>query len=484
MIEAYYRTGPAAQLLGISAYRLRRLCEIGSINAVLTAGRQWQIPESTIRQLQERGIPPIPQGVLGGPEVDPLRRPRMDEPEGQAFTERPPAVAGEVMESANRVEIAKNQLQRRKVELDIEEVEDEFSRRAKEKAEQDEVRMNEEQRRRSEEEALQGRRELMSACLKYALGHLPQEAPPEIRLKLPGLLAEALGDVDLPESVEQTLLLLDAVVQKALQPWRREQDIDRIIQAAVEQLPTQWHKTVTVAAQKHVRELKNDCSLLEVETTVGELVAGVTCAIEHHRMCQRIVSGLRVPGASNDEAAEAGEIASQALTDLPVGTSERQIKAVAEAALGPLRQRIALREDEALREAVIRGASFPWGFPGPEKEEALEAVRRAFDPLPDGTPRQKLEAAREQVLQPFRAADAQRREKERLIQTGLDEMFGYLLRLVREHNLQKYPSTLAAEMKDDIRKELEKSVTGSEGDEAVRQQVRSSIRRLLGLAKK
>ena len=74
MIEPYYRSGQAAQLIGISAYHVRRLCEAGFIDAVLAASGHWQIPASEIQRLQREGIPEIPAGIHeGSKELLPTR---------------------------------------------------------------------------------------------------------------------------------------------------------------------------------------------------------------------------------------------------------------------------------------------------------------------------------------------------------------------------------------------------------------------------
>jgi excisionase family DNA binding protein len=47
MPETYYRTGAAAQALGLSSYQVRRLAEAELIDAEFT-GNQWRIPASEI----------------------------------------------------------------------------------------------------------------------------------------------------------------------------------------------------------------------------------------------------------------------------------------------------------------------------------------------------------------------------------------------------------------------------------------------------
>lgn len=368
MIEPYFRTGPAGKLLNISSYHMRRLCEIGLINAVLTAGGQWQIPASTIRQLQEQGVPPIPQGLLGGQAEDPPRRPRMDEPEDQASAERPQADSAEVMESADRVKIAKDQLQRREVELDIEEVEDEFGRRARAKAEREEVRMEMEQRTRQREEASQGRLKLESAWLKYAWSRLPEDTPPDVKLAIPGLLSETLGELDLAQELDHILPLVDAVVDKALSPWRRQRRVDEVIEAAVDQclasikpgLPTaQLRKAAIAVAHHSVRLLGDKATMEEVEAAAQHASMPLVRGFEHFRACQKFTSRLQVRGASPDEMDEAREVVGRVCEGLPAGASERQMAAAADEALEPLRQRILVREEVAMREDVIRCTPLP-----------------------------------------------------------------------------------------------------------------------------
>jgi hypothetical protein len=63
MGKPYYRIGQAAKLLGISSYHLRRLCELGIIEAEFS-GHQWQILVSVIEEVQRTGVPPIPSGEL------------------------------------------------------------------------------------------------------------------------------------------------------------------------------------------------------------------------------------------------------------------------------------------------------------------------------------------------------------------------------------------------------------------------------------
>ena len=48
--QILYRVGQAAKDLGVSSYRLRRLCETGLINAEFS-GKQWEIPAGEVERL-------------------------------------------------------------------------------------------------------------------------------------------------------------------------------------------------------------------------------------------------------------------------------------------------------------------------------------------------------------------------------------------------------------------------------------------------
>src|SRR5215472_12206214 len=60
--EVLYRVGQAAKDLGVSSYRIRRLCETGLISAEFS-GHQWEIPASEIARLKRDGIPSAPKIV-------------------------------------------------------------------------------------------------------------------------------------------------------------------------------------------------------------------------------------------------------------------------------------------------------------------------------------------------------------------------------------------------------------------------------------
>jgi excisionase family DNA binding protein len=131
MSDNFYRSGQAAKQLGVSSYHLRRLCEVGEINAELTAGQQWRIPASEIVRLRREGIPDIPVESDDGEDAT------YTSSEGEP--EDPPdgllaAPSAELIEAAEEVKIVENRLRKRRVERESEEVEDWFRDRDRQQA--------------------------------------------------------------------------------------------------------------------------------------------------------------------------------------------------------------------------------------------------------------------------------------------------------------------------------------------------------------
>ena len=68
------------------------------------------------------------------------------------------------------------------------------------------------------------------------------------------------------------------------------------------------------------------------------------------------------------------------------------------------------------------------------------------------------------------------RQRERLIDSGVNGIFDYLLKLEREYELPKSHWTLDSELKEPIRKALQEELTGKETAEQVAGIVRRLVR--------
>lgn len=239
MSEGYYRTGSAARMLGISPYHLRRLCETGLVRGDLLPSGQWRVPASEIERLQREGIPPIPQGLRD--EEEDLLAEEDWEPEEQdpVGSGRSTETNAEVAESVHQIAIAQNQLEKRKIDFLRQELEDRFRAREKQAADQSAARMFSARQQLDQEREAARQQRWRDDWLDYALRSLPGDAPPEVRMNLPDLVDEALSGTDSRQAQHVTQSLVDASLARALRPHRHQQKIDRLIEEAVDRLPSE-----------------------------------------------------------------------------------------------------------------------------------------------------------------------------------------------------------------------------------------------------
>src|SRR5215831_10920150 len=116
--QILYRMGQAAKELGVTSYRIRRLCETGMINAEFTAGRQWEITASEIERLKRDGVPSAPK-IIDTDDAEASSAPNGNERAAPTLLADP---SPEMIDAAEQAEIsgrqlvvAKNELEQNKV---------------------------------------------------------------------------------------------------------------------------------------------------------------------------------------------------------------------------------------------------------------------------------------------------------------------------------------------------------------------------------
>jgi hypothetical protein len=200
-----------------------------------------------------------------------------------------------------------------------------------------------------EAEARHCRQQWETSWLDYALKLLPSDVPHSLELDVHRTVAELLPRLDAQQPEQLTKRLIQAAIDKTLQPWHRRKEIEKIIEEARNQLPVQvrswsstpseWEARTMSAAAVAIAQLGDGAPLAEIRAAAVE--AG-----------NRVRTGY--------EAWKAGED-----------------------------QRLAC-------EQMVR-----WVCDG---DDAREAVRQALEKLPAGATRAKMESARDTALAPFRAA--------------------------------------------------------------------------------
>jgi excisionase family DNA binding protein len=367
MQPLYYSTGQVARQLGVTMPMVRALCENRVIAAQTTPGGQWRVPAAEVERLKRDGLPPIPR---------PLPRERGFEMEDEpfahsAYSEFVPEQSEEVAAAADQVAIAESTLARRRIERDIEETEDWFLERERQKAAAQAAAWEREQ----EKQAGQQRAEWIQQWLKYALNSLPYAAREEAEIEVHSAVQAVLSGAptNQPESI--TRRLVDAAVRKALTPWNRREETTRALKASVDSLPwmirnSSEHEELKQrawdAAAAALSRVRVDASYSEMESAAKQAVQPMIREYEHARACERIVENAYILGAIGTEGDAAKEAVRRAIAALPVGASDKQLELAAAAALAPYKAAVAARSEKARlaeeKESQRRAAEFKVGL--------------------------------------------------------------------------------------------------------------------------
>jgi hypothetical protein len=154
MQALFYSTGQVARELGTTQAAVRILCESGAIASETTPGGHLRISESEVKRLKRDGLPPIPR-PLPTERAVPARNVQACLQERSDSSEE----YSEVQFAADLVAITKSTLEKRRVDRELEETEDWFRDRERQKAaeeaiqrQQCEAELAREQRQRWEQE--------------------------------------------------------------------------------------------------------------------------------------------------------------------------------------------------------------------------------------------------------------------------------------------------------------------------------------------
>lgn len=357
MSEATYSTGQAAKLLStsshhISSYQIRRLCETGLTEGELTPGNRWRIPASEVERLKREGLPPIPQpaedgrpGAIAPAVPDQITR-RNPAPEPEA-----PAVRSE----KDGLTIAKTRLERRRVDLEREEVEDSF----REREERLTAAELEEQRRKEKQLAAQMHREWSQSWIQFALSSVPAEAPAEYRLEVFRQVDALLKGLDRNQSDDITRRVVEAVVAQALQPYLRAAQIRELVNDALRALPQGPAIPVDApsltirarrAAESAIAKLPATSSREDLREAAAAAIRPLAAEAKHEQAKAQILEGLRFwgwIGSTPQEQEEAKQAVREALEEMPIGSSEVAMKKAKAEALAPFEKKVQRRNEAA-----------------------------------------------------------------------------------------------------------------------------------------
>jgi hypothetical protein len=135
------------------------------------------------------------------------------------------------------------------------------------------------ERERQQAEDQRERREWADSWCDWGLRSVPPNAPRAIALDVHESVEAALANLtpEQPQSLVQRLVL--AAVDKALEPWKRQQDIERAVQEARKELPallqryfepSEWEVRAMQAAREVISCLRPDASYQEMRAAAVE----------------------------------------------------------------------------------------------------------------------------------------------------------------------------------------------------------------------
>jgi excisionase family DNA binding protein len=534
MTGVYYRTGAAAKLLAISTYELRRLAESGLIEAEYN-GSQWRFPVTEVERLLKAGVPPIPASDA---QADPqlARRPRAGTNGGGAGLLGPPSQ--DLVASTEELVATENLLKRRKLDQELEQVEDWFRERETEEEERLAADEREEQARLAEEQAQREHNEWVRVWEAHALDLVPEDAPIEIRLAVHEAVRAKLLALDPVPAHVVTQQIVEALVARLLAPWHHEKNLLVIlIEARDTMLPaearrstppvTVWQSRAIQAAAEAIQPLPTGASSEQIRAAAKQAVAAVIQEFDHDQHSERLVHDLwlQLRDATGAELETARNEVVTALAGLPPSASERDREATRDAAIAPIRKAIAQRqavaeserqriqaEAEAERQriqtdrqaaearlvgevlasqargdhnsdkrAILIGLfTMPLDMLGALTPEARAAVSDALDQLPVGAAWDEMVQAKDAALKPFIALHEQRQQKAQVIASALRELPSCLRTLQREWDFEGATvEDLAQEFHGPVRAGLEKAITGQEQPDQIARLVRRLVERQL-----
>jgi excisionase family DNA binding protein len=348
MEPLFYSTGQVARQLGTTRAAVRIFCETGVMASETTTGGHLRIPEAEVKRFKRDGVPPIPRPLPA--EAAPSAK------NGLVHHSDFGAEVSEVTSAADLVAVTRSVLEKRKIEREIEENEDWFRERERQRLAEETI----ERRRTEAERAEHLRQQWVQQWMQYAMNSVPSAARREVEIEVYTAVDAALFGLLTSQAASITQRVVDAAVHRALRPWTRKQEIERALNSAIDKLPWAVRNSreyvplklrASEAAVEAVGRLREEASYQEMETVTVQAVQPVIRAFEHHEGCQRILGRVYLLDATREEQEAAKEAARKALTALPIGASTKELEKAKDAALAPYKAAVCERKEKARLES-------------------------------------------------------------------------------------------------------------------------------------
>lgn len=383
----FYTIGAVRQLVPqASEYTLRRLCELGMVDAKRTTGGRWRISSDSVDKLKREGIPPLPVRAQAEPEEEeePLEFERPLLRENQPGIEAP-----EVKKEITRYHETVQRTRRKTAQLQEAEIDDQW----KERRRRQEEERREELDRQSREAAGRRRQEWEEHILATAMSAAPKHFDSEACSVLLDAFRSTLKTLpmDLPANVLSKLL--EDAGRKALQPYFARQRRHAAIESAVQALPfyaaEDWRLKARKAAAMALQMLGADASAEEIELAVVGAVQPLIAQCKRQEAINDILGQARLWGADKHEQAAFHRTLRAALEKAPEDADRDELRQLAEQTKetyqSGIDQRKTRQEDLAAAldhadEYLSDPARFEWNSAF-EKYQETEEIQRRLRPL-------------------------------------------------------------------------------------------------------
>jgi hypothetical protein len=336
---------------------VRRICEEGLVEAKQTSSGQWLIPDSEIERVIQEGVPPIPSAISAEEEnVHPRHFPDslLAPPSNKAIA------------SAEEVLVRENLLKKLRVENEIDDLkEDRTNRKARRKASEQAAL----EQRAAEERAAAARAQAQHEYLRWrdhwlgcALSRVPSDASPSLKLDVNQYVGRVLDGLQAGQTIAIVQPLVDAAVDKALRPWRQGKESAKALEKACDSLswlakslssPTEWQIRARDDAKTAIDKLPPDASFMDKLQVTQVAVKRIDQEFQHSESCERVVNGICVLGATEEERERAEQAVCTALGKRPIGSSLRDLEKARDLALAPLERAIDERRRKTARKEHV-----------------------------------------------------------------------------------------------------------------------------------
>jgi len=357
----WYTLGEAEKATGTPRTRLDHACRVGRLSYRRSETGARLLSHDVIEKLRKDGLKVFPR------PYDPIASSVNNEANPSDTTSGSSSAAQRERVEQKRGEIEEMRLNRDLRQLRDQERQEKAEHRAAAVAEQQarteerlqaqrqnqQLRLEEARQTEAREQAewetedRHRRQEWEASWLNHALELLPSDLPHSLELDVHHAVADLLPKLDALQPKQLTKRLIEAAIDKALRPWHKSKEIEKVIEEAPDQLPgharswsstpNEWEARAIRAAADAIAQLGEDPPIATIRAAAVEAGDKVRAECEkwkasedHRQECERVVAWV----FDGDEARDAVR---QALEKLPVGTTRAKMESTRDAALAPFR---------------------------------------------------------------------------------------------------------------------------------------------------